>query len=234
MSATRKILVVDDDPIVAKSFNRVLAAKGYAVITAENGEDALAKLGAEKYDLVYTDIKMPGMSGIEVAEKVKASQPWLPVVIITGYGTQADQARAEAVGVSSFLNKPLSPEMIESSAFEAMAALHSAPAPVVTAEVAAPVVEVVAKENRAKNIALFVAAPFVGLLYIAAAPFVGAAMLAWFGGKALVKAIRRSENATRIASAIAAPFIGLVFVIALPIIGIGALGWVGTKALFKD
>jgi len=234
MSATRKVLVVDDDPVVAKSFNRVLSSKGYAVISASNGEEALQKLGAEKYDLVFTDIKMPGMSGIEVAEKVKASQPWLPVVIITGYGTQADQARAEAVGVSSFLNKPLSPEMIESSAFEAMEALHSAPAPVVAAEVAAPVVEVVAKESRAKNIALFLAAPIVGLLYIAAAPFVGAAMLAWFGGKALVKAIRRSENATRIASAVAAPFIGLAFVIALPIVGIGALGWVGTKAMFKD
>ena len=106
MSASRKILVVDDDPVVAKSFKRVLAAKGYAVLTAENGEDALKKLGAEKYDLVFTDIKMPGMSGIEVAERVKDSQPWLPVVIITGYADKAEKGRIAALGVAKMLSKP--------------------------------------------------------------------------------------------------------------------------------
>ena len=73
MSALRKILVVDDDPVVGKSFDRVLAGKGYAVITASNGEEALHKLSNENYDVVFTDIKMPGMSGLEVAERVKAS-----------------------------------------------------------------------------------------------------------------------------------------------------------------
>lgn len=234
MSASRKVLVVDDDPVVAKSFNRVLASKGYAVITAENGEEALKKLSAEKYDLVFTDIKMPGMSGIEVAERVKASQPWLPVVIITGYGTQADEARAAAAGVSSFLNKPLSPEMIESSASKALEEQHVVAAPVVATETAAPEVAVTTKENQAKNIALFLAAPFIGLAYIIAAPFVGMAALAWFGAKALVAKVRKSENAKRIVLGIAAPFIGLAFVIVLPFAGLGALAWIGTKAMFKD
>ena len=89
MNASRKVLVVDDDPAVRKSIDRVLTGKGYAVITAENGEEALRKLNEEKYDLVYTDIRMPGMSGLEVAEQVKARKPWTPVVIITGYGTDA-------------------------------------------------------------------------------------------------------------------------------------------------
>ena len=89
MNASRKVLVVDDDPVVRKSFDRVLSGKGYAVITAESGEEALRKLNEEKYDLVYTDIRMPGMSGLEVAEEVKARKPWTPVVIITGYGTEA-------------------------------------------------------------------------------------------------------------------------------------------------
>ena len=102
MTALRKILVVDDDPAVCKSFDRVLTNKGYAVITAESGEEALRKLNEEKYDLVYTDIRMPGMSGLEVAENVKARRPWTPVVIITGYGTDAAEARAKAAGVSSF------------------------------------------------------------------------------------------------------------------------------------
>ena len=122
MTASRKVLVVDDDPAVRKSFDRVLSSKGYAVITAENGEEALRKLNEEKYDLVYTDIRMPGMSGLEVAEQVKARKPWTPVVIITGYGTDAAQARAKAAGVSSFVHKPLSPEMIEGSARDALAA----------------------------------------------------------------------------------------------------------------
>jgi len=122
MNASRKVLVVDDDPAVRKSIDRVLTGKGYAVITAENGEEALRKLNEEKYDLIYTDIRMPGMSGLEVAEQVKARKPWTPVVIITGYGTDAAQARAKAAGVSSFVHKPLSPEMIEDSARDALAA----------------------------------------------------------------------------------------------------------------
>src|SRR5208283_2024306 len=122
MTALRKVLVVDDDPVVRKSFDRVLSSKGYAVITAENGEEALRKLNEEKYDVVYTDIRMPGISGLEVAEEIKARRPWTPVVIITGYGTDAAEARAKAAGVSSFVHKPLSPEMIEDSARDALAA----------------------------------------------------------------------------------------------------------------
>ncbi|MBI2224600.1 MAG: response regulator, partial [Betaproteobacteria bacterium] len=60
MDAIRKVLVVDDDPVVGKSFHRVLSGKGYAVITARNGEEALNKLRGETYDVVFTDIKMPG------------------------------------------------------------------------------------------------------------------------------------------------------------------------------
>ena len=116
MTALHKVLVVDDDPVVRKSFDRVLSGKGYAVITAENGEEALRKLAEENYDVVYTDIRMPGMDGLEVAEKVRARRPWTPVVIITGYGTEAAEARAEAAGVSNFLHKPLTPEMITGSA----------------------------------------------------------------------------------------------------------------------
>src|SRR3972149_9466441 len=107
MTASRKVLVVDDDPAVRKSIDRVLAGKGYAVITAENGEEALRKLSEEKYDVVYTDIRMPGMSGLDVAEKVKARRPWTPVVIITGYGNDAAEARAKAAGGGGFLHKPL-------------------------------------------------------------------------------------------------------------------------------
>ena len=110
MNALHKVLVVDDDPVVRKSFDRVLSGKGYAVITAENGEEAIRKLNEEKYDVVYTDIRMPGMSGLEVAEEIKAKRPWTPVVIITGYPTVASAKEAVRLGAYDYLAKPIGPQ----------------------------------------------------------------------------------------------------------------------------
>jgi CheY-like chemotaxis protein len=180
MSAQRKVLVVDDDPVVGESFNRVLSRKGYAVITASNGDEALAKLQAEQYDLVFTDLRMPGMDGLEVAERVKARQPWTPVVIVTGYGSKPSEDRARAVGVAEFLHKPLSPEMIEDSAAKALApAPIAAVQPAVAADAAAAEVAPAKKPNVLKNMVLFLLAPFVGLAYAVLLPFVGIGMIAY-------------------------------------------------------
>ena len=238
MSAPRKILVVDDDPIVGKSFDRVLTGKGYAVITAHDGEEALRKLASESYDAVFTDIKMPGMSGIEVAEKIKAAKPWMPVVIVTGYGTAANRARAAAVGVNEFLQKPLSPEMIEGSAAKATSAAAALPMAVVAAApvegAATSATEEAKTGGRLKNIALFLAAPFVGLAYVVAMPFAAAAMIAWFGAKALAKkASALPANVKKVGLLAASPFLGLAFILALPLVGIGALGYFAIKARRK-
>ena len=131
MNAMRKVLVVDDDPVVSKSFDRVLARKGYVVVSAENGAEALNKFSKEDYYAVFTDIKMPGMDGLEVAERLRAKRPWTPVVIITGYGSAENEKRAEAAGVRGFLRKPLSPEMIETSLDAAVAMALPAPAEMV-------------------------------------------------------------------------------------------------------
>lgn len=250
MSALRKVLVVDDDPVVGRSFDRVLSGKGYAVITASTGQEALNKLETEDYDVVYTDIKMPGMSGLEMAEQVKAMRPWLPVVIVTGYGSPDNEARAEAAGVSGFLRKPLSPEMIEGSAQKAFsekdatAQSASVAAPMA---VPAPAVETGAP-NRAvrfiKNVALFLAAPFIGLAYILTFPIVGLGMLAWTAIQAQKKKAEQSATEQTKATAkpsiaktaammIAAPLIGLAFVVAGPIIGLGLLAWFGFQAWGK-
>jgi CheY-like chemotaxis protein len=173
MQATKKVLVIDDDPVVGKSFQRVLSGKGYAVISAASGTEALERLAREDYDVVYADIKMPGMSGLEVTERIKATRPWLPVVIVTGYGSEANEARAKELGVSAFLHKPLSPEMIEGSAQDALRQEPKA-------------------ETRSsaglfvKNVALFLAAPFIGLAYVVALPFVGLGLLGWLVVKALL------------------------------------------------
>lgn len=243
MRALRKVLVVDDDPVVGKSFDRVLSGKGYAVITASDGQEALSKLEAEDYDVVFTDIKMPGMNGIEVAERVKQRRPWLPVVIVTGYGSAENRTRAEAAGVSGFLHKPLSPEMIEGSAEKALLERDAAPAQAKEVEAAAapqPATAEGAPRSAAglvKNIALFFAAPFVGLAYILAFPLVGLGMLAWISAKALMKkysAARKTAVVTKnIGMFIGGPLLGLAFVLLMPWVGAVALAWIGGRALLK-
>ena len=228
MTALRKVLVVDDDPVVGKSFDRVLSKKGYAVITAKDGEEALSKLAAEQYDVVYTDIKMPGISGLEVAEQVKAAHPWTPVVIITGYATPEGERRAKAAGVAEFLHKPLSPDMIEGSAAKALAAV-----PAEAGEAAAaPAV----RESTLKNVALFLAAPFIGLAYLIAFPMVGLGLLAVLGARAAWKydAVRTmAAIAKQAGMLVVAPFAGLAFIVLFPVVGIGALAWFATRAVLE-
>lgn len=255
MRALRKILVVDDDPVVGKSFDRVLSEKGYTVSSVPSGSDALDKLGREDYDVVFTDIRMPGMDGIEVAERIKARRPWIPVVIVTGYGTAADEARAKAIGVSEFLHKPLSPEMIEGSARKAFRVIEGGAPKALLAEMApaapraeagvavAPLPAGAAGESALKTVALFLekvalvlVAPFVGLAYFIAFPFVGLAMLAWMGVGALAKRGAPQKIAgflKNVALFLAAPFIGLAYTVVLPFVGLGMLAWMAARALVK-
>ena len=83
--------------------------------------------------------------------------------------------------------------------------------------------------GHVKNVALFLAAPFIGLAYLLAFPFVGFALLAWIG----IKAVMKNEKARPVAIAIAAPFLGLAFVTVGPIAGLAALGWIGARAVLK-
>jgi len=240
MSALRKVLVVDDDPVVGKSFNRVLSNKGYIVVTAHDGPEALKRLAESEYDVVFTDIRMPGMDGIEVAERVKAKRPWTPVVIVTGYGSEDNEARAKAAGVAEFLHKPLSPEMIEGSARKA---LHVVPAPVAAAPhetiivpTPRPATEQAARPGallRAlEAVAMLVVGPVVALAYIVAAPFVGLAMLVWMGLEAMTRT-GIGRYVRNVAMMVAAPFVGLAYVIAMPFFGLGALVWMGVRALHE-
>ena len=239
MTALRKVLVVDDDPVVGASFKRVLSGKGYLVVAAESGLDALAKLEGDKFDAVFTDLRMPGMDGVQVAENIKASQPWVPVVLVTGYGSAANEARARAAGVVDFLRKPLSPDMIEDSAANAVRTVVTpvapAIAPVVPETAAAPEAQPKPRGGQLRNIALFLSAPFVGLVYAVLLPFVGLGMLLWFAGQALMKQPKAREalRAAKVAvQLVAAPFVGLAYLIVLPFAALGMLAWMATKAAF--
>jgi CheY-like chemotaxis protein len=244
MSALHKVLIVDDDPVVTKSFDRVLSEQGYVVVTACNGDEALTKLKEGEYDVVFTDIKMPGMDGIELAERVKARRSWTPVVIVTGYGSKANEERARAAGVSAFLQKPLSPEQIETSAREAMAQpvqtqVLQVPAQVLQAPAWGIPIEAqveASEPGSLKKATMAAAAPFKGLAYIVALPFVGLAMLASMGARAYAEKVGLKgtlqffRNAAMLA---AAPFIGLAYALAMPFVGLGALAVMGARALAK-
>ena len=175
-----QVLVIDDDAVVGRSFDRVLTGKGYEVSTALSGEEALKTMNEADFDVVFTDIKMPGMDGLEVAERIKARCPWTPVVVITGYGTTENEARASVLGVSGFIRKPLTPEIIESvtlkAVHEADVILHAVERPL-QAEVIEETADKAARRSKTglffKNIGLFFAAPFIALGYIIALPFVG-------------------------------------------------------------
>jgi CheY-like chemotaxis protein len=193
MNTKTQVLVIDDDAVVGRSFDRVLSAKGYEVSTALTGEAALKDMESTDYDVVFTDIKMPGMDGIEVAERIKAKCPWTPVVVITGYGTDENEARASVLGVSGFVRKPLTPAMIESITLKALEepvdvtqAANEPEAPVETvAEVKTSALR--AAGRIAKNIGLFIAAPFIALAYVIALPAVGFYMFAKLGYEAYQK-----------------------------------------------
>ena len=193
MNAKLQVLVIDDDAVVGRSFNRVLSEKGYEVSTALSGEEAMQTLENTNFDVVFTDIKMPGMDGLEVTEKIKARCPWTPVVVITGYGTQANEVRASVLGANGFVRKPLTPEMIESITLKAVndsvvaADVKEAPQVPAEAEVAKEVEAPKARNSVLKNIGLFFASPFIALGYVIALPFVGFYMFVKLGREAFIK-----------------------------------------------
>ena len=192
MNAKRHVLVIDDDAVVGRSFDRVLSNKGYDVDTALNGEQGLKDIESQDYDVIFTDIKMPGMDGLEVAERIKARCPWTPVVVITGYGTEENEARAHVLGVNGFVRKPLTPEMIESVTLKALekpaVELEAANEPETPEVAVEEQLTGMKKASRvARNAGLFLAAPFIALGYVIALPAVGFYMFAKLGYEAYQK-----------------------------------------------
>jgi len=99
----RRILVVDDEPQIRRIMRAVLVAKGYEVMEAECGEEALNLIRSDKCDLMLLDINMPGISGIEVCREVRTSFD-MPIVIMTA--GEENRARALAAGANDYLKKP--------------------------------------------------------------------------------------------------------------------------------
>ena len=104
------ILVVDDEKIIHESCGRILREEGYEVETALSGQEALQKLKRKRYDLVLTDIRMPGMDGIETLEKMKREVPDITVVMFTGYSSVETARGSMKLGAFDYLQKPFTPE----------------------------------------------------------------------------------------------------------------------------
>lgn len=105
----KPILVVDDEKNIRLTMPRALEPLGVAVETAVNGEEALEKLRGGTFGVVFLDLKMPGMEGMEVLRLIKENWPEIRVIIITAHGTIASAVEAMKLGAVDFIQKPFSP-----------------------------------------------------------------------------------------------------------------------------
>jgi two-component system response regulator HydG len=106
-AASATVLVADDDPGLRESLERTLAREGYRVVLAPDGRTALERLQAGGIDLVLTDLKMPGLSGIELLRAAKAIAPDVDVILLTAFGTIEEAVKAIKDGAYDFLTKPV-------------------------------------------------------------------------------------------------------------------------------
>jgi len=106
-NSKQHIFFVDDVPAVRKSVAKTLKWSGCKVTCFANAADCLEKLRAQNCDLLITDVKMPDMDGIELVRRAKSIAPWLPVLVITGYGDIPMAVGAVKAGAADFIEKPL-------------------------------------------------------------------------------------------------------------------------------
>ncbi len=106
MSRQTHVLVVDDEKTLRDIVSRALAKLGHRCVTAANGEEALALLSKQAFDLVLTDLKMPKMGGLALIEWLRKEHPGLPIIIMTGYGDLESARKALRLCVSDYLVKP--------------------------------------------------------------------------------------------------------------------------------
>ena len=110
MPSEYEILVIDDEEVVLDSCTQVLAGGDCQVLTTGNGAEGLRRLEETTPDLVFLDLKMPGLSGLEVLERIRAKHPLMVVIVITGYATVTSAIEAMKKGAFDFLPKPFTPE----------------------------------------------------------------------------------------------------------------------------
>ncbi|MBF0565125.1 MAG: response regulator [Nitrospirae bacterium] len=101
-----KLLIVDDEKSFADTLSQRLELRGFNVSVAYGGEEAIESIESGSFDVCLLDVKMPGMSGIDVLRWAKEHYPGLVVVMLTGYSSETDDQEAHRIGLYAFLRKP--------------------------------------------------------------------------------------------------------------------------------
>jgi DNA-binding NtrC family response regulator len=113
MSAPIEVMVLDDEPVVGERLKDQLGRKGFAVEVFTESQRAIDRLTEKRFDVVITDLKMEGPTGLDVLQFVRGQRFATQVIIITGYGSMDTARRAEYGGAFDFVNKPFSLRTIE-------------------------------------------------------------------------------------------------------------------------
>jgi DNA-binding NtrC family response regulator len=117
MSATGKILIIDDDAGIATTLQMLLEDEGYTVAYETRGDRGLARAQAEVFDTVLTDLRLPGLSGLDLVRQLHAAQPRLPIILMTAHGSTETAIEATKFGAYDYLLKPFKmPELMELAA----------------------------------------------------------------------------------------------------------------------
>ena len=111
-TGVERILVVDDDPAITSLLKRGLSYEGFAIDTAQNGEEALRIARERPPDLVILDIMMPGLDGLEVLRRLRLADPELPVLFLTARDAPADQVKGLEAGADDYVVKPFTFEVL--------------------------------------------------------------------------------------------------------------------------
>ena len=107
-----RILVIDDEAAVRESLKMILEYDGYDCLLAPSGDDGVERVGKDSPDLVFLDVKMPGMDGLEALRRIRELDALLPVVMISGHATVSTAVEATRLGAFDFLEKPISTERV--------------------------------------------------------------------------------------------------------------------------
>ena len=106
--------MIEDDPGIAETLGRVLADEGYEVTVERRGDDGLARAGRTAFNVVVTDLKLPGLNGLDLVRQLHRVQPRLPIILMTAFGTTETAIEATKFGAYDYLLKPFDmPELLE-------------------------------------------------------------------------------------------------------------------------
>jgi CheY-like chemotaxis protein len=120
VSRRARILVIDDEDSVRDILSRMLKTKGHQVVVASDGEEGIDRFKSEPFDLVFTDLGMPKLSGWEVGKTIKEINPKVPIAMITGWGVEYDRKKLSESGIDLIVSKPFNFDQVIHLVSEAM------------------------------------------------------------------------------------------------------------------